>query len=117
MVDVEAALEEGSPLVHEELGTNRCYTWPLGTGDIDKAFEEADVVVGGRYIQQRLIPSAIEPRAVGGEPRTRPGNMTIYSSTQVPHFVKDILAIMCGVSDTKLRVAQPRRSAAASAAS
>ncbi len=45
VVDVEAALEEGSPLVHEEFGTNECYTWPLGTGDIDKAFEKADVVV------------------------------------------------------------------------
>ena len=107
VVDVEAALEEGSPLVHEELGTNRCYTWPLGTGDIDKAFEEADVVVGGRYVQQRLIPSAIEPRAVVVSPEPATGNVTVFSSTQVPHFVKDILALICGISDTKLRVVAP----------
>ena len=107
VVDVEAALEEGSPLVHEGLGTNKCYTWPLGTGDIDKAFSEADVVVGGRYVQQRLIPSAIEPRAVVVNPEPVTGNLTVYTSTQVPHFVKDILAIMCGVSDTKLRVVAP----------
>jgi carbon-monoxide dehydrogenase large subunit len=107
VVDVEAALEEGSPLVHEDLGTNKCYTWPLGTGDIDKAFQEADVVVSGRYVQQRLIPSAIEPRAVVVNPEPATGNLTVYTSTQVPHFVKDILAIMCGVSDTKLRVVAP----------
>jgi carbon-monoxide dehydrogenase large subunit len=107
VVDVEAALEEGSPLVHEDLGTNKCYTWPLGTGDIDKAFSEADVVVSGRYVQQRLIPSAIEPRAVVVNPEPATGNLTVYTSTQVPHFVKDILAIMCGVSDTKLRVVAP----------
>lgn len=107
VVDVEAALEEGSPLVHEEFGTNECYTWPLGTGDIDKAFEEADVVVSGRYIQQRLIPSAIEPRAVVVNPEPATGALTVYSSTQVPHFVKDILALVCGVSDTKLRVVAP----------
>ena len=107
VVDVEAALEEGSPLVHEELGTNRCYTWPLGTGDLDKAFEEADVVVSGRYIQQRLIPSAIEPRAVVVSPEPATGNVTVFSSTQVPHFVKDILALICGISDTKLRVVAP----------
>ncbi|MDQ3637862.1 MAG: molybdopterin-dependent oxidoreductase, partial [Actinomycetota bacterium] len=107
VVDVEAALEEGSPLVHEELGTNECYTWPLGTGDIDKAFEEADVVVSGRYIQQRLIPSAIEPRAVVVNPDPATGALTVYSSTQVPHFVKDILALVCGVPDTKLRVVAP----------
>jgi len=63
VVDVEAALEEGSPLAHEEFGTNECYVWPLGTGDVNEAFEKADVVVSERYIQQRLIPSAIEPRA------------------------------------------------------
>ena len=107
VVDVEAALEEGSPLVHEEFGTNECYTWPLGTGDIDKAFEEADVVVSGRYIQQRLIPSAIEPRAVVVNPEPATGALTVYSSTQVPHFVQDILALVCGVSDTKLRVVAP----------
>ena len=107
VVDVEAALKEGSPLVHEELGTNECYTWPLGTGDIDKAFEEADVVVSGRYVQQRLIPSAIEPRAVVVNPEPATGALTVYSSTQVPHFVKDILALICGVSDTKLRVVAP----------
>ncbi|MEJ7841255.1 MAG: xanthine dehydrogenase family protein molybdopterin-binding subunit [Rubrobacter sp.] len=107
VVDVEAALEEGSPLVHEEFGTNECYTWPLGTGDIDRAFEEADVVVSGRYVQQRLIPSAIEPRAVVVNPEPATGALTVYSSTQVPHFVKDILALVCGVSDTKLRVVAP----------
>ncbi|TCJ13713.1 xanthine dehydrogenase family protein molybdopterin-binding subunit, partial [Rubrobacter taiwanensis] len=61
VVDVEAALKEGSPLVHEELGTNECYTWPLEVGDVEEAFERADVVVKERYIQQRLIPNAIEP--------------------------------------------------------
>jgi len=64
-------------------------------------------VVSGRYIQQRLIPSAIEPRAVVVNPEPATGNLTVYTSTQVPHFVKDILAIMCGVSDTKLRVVAP----------
>jgi carbon-monoxide dehydrogenase large subunit len=63
--------------------------------------------VSGRYVQQRLIPSAIEPRAVVVNPEPATGNLTVYTSTQVPHFVKDILAIMCGVSDTKLRVVAP----------
>ncbi len=107
VVDVEAALEDGAPLVHEEFGTNECYTWPLGTGDIDQAFESADVVVKGRYVQQRLIPSAIEPRAVVATPEPASGILTVYSSTQVPHFVKDILSIICGVPDTKLRVVAP----------
>ncbi|MGH3145625.1 MAG: xanthine dehydrogenase family protein molybdopterin-binding subunit, partial [Rubrobacter sp.] len=107
VVDVEAALEDGAPLAHEELGTNKCYTWPLGTGDIDEAFEKADVVVSGRYIQQRLIPSPIEPRAVVVNPEPVTGDLTVYTSTQVPHFVKDILAVVCDVPETRLRVVAP----------
>src|SRR5918998_225675 len=107
VTDVESALEEGSPLVHETFGTNECYTWALGTGDIDDAFSKADVVVSGRYLQQRLIPSAIETRAVVVQPEPTGGGFTVYTSTQVPHFVKDVLSAMCGVPETKLRVVAP----------
>ncbi len=106
VTDVEEALEEGSPLVHEKFGTNECYTWVLGTGDIDDAFSRADVVVSGRYLQQRLIPSPIETRAVVVQPEPV-DSFTVYTSTQVPHFVKDILCVMCGVPETKLRVVAP----------
>src|SRR5829696_6925348 len=107
VTDIEKALEEGSPLVHQKFGTNECYTWTLGTGDVEEAFSKADVVVSERYIQQRLIPSAIETRAVVAQPSPMGGEFTIYTSTQVPHFVKDILSVMCGVPDTKLRVVAP----------
>src|SRR5215210_4042422 len=107
VVDVEAALEDGPPLAHEEFGTNECYTWPLATGDIDEAFEKADVVVKGRYIQQRLLPSAIEPRAVVATSEPASGGFVMYTSTQVPHFVKDILPAICGLPDTSLRVVAP----------
>lgn len=107
VVDIEAALAEGSLLVHESLGTNHCYTWPLAVGDVDGVFAEADVVVEGRYLQQRIIPSAIEPRGVVANPDPVNGGFTVYTSTQVPHFVRDILAVMCGVPDSKLRVVAP----------
>jgi carbon-monoxide dehydrogenase large subunit len=106
VTDIEGALEDGAPLVHEEFGTNECYVWPLATGDIDEAFEKADVVVRERYVQQRLIPSAIETRAVIAQPEPL-DSFTVYTSTQVPHFVKDVLSLMCGVPDTKLRVVAP----------
>ncbi len=107
VVDVAAALEEGSPLVHEEFGTNECYVWPMAVGDVDEAFAKADVVVEGRYIQQRLIPSAIEPRGVVVSPDPVNGGFTVYTSTQVPHFVRDVLSGMCGVPAHKVRVVAP----------
>jgi carbon-monoxide dehydrogenase large subunit len=107
VVDIEAALEPGAPLVHEDLGTNHCYTWPLAVGDVEAAFARADVVVEGRYLQQRVLPSALEPRAVVVNPEPVGGAFTVYTSTQVPHFVRDLLALVCGVSDSKIRVVAP----------
>ncbi len=107
VTDVEAALEPGSPLVHEQFGTNHCYTWPLAVGDVDAALAQADVVVEGRYLQQRVLPSPMETRAVVVTPDAYGGGFTVHTSTQVPHFVRDILAAICGVPDTKLRVVAP----------
>ena len=108
VVDVEEALQEGAPLVHEDFGTNESLTFTSGSGDIEEAFERADVVVKERYIQQRLIPNAIEPRAVVvmQEPG-HGGSFVMYTSTQVPHIVKIVLSSLCGVPEHKLRVVAP----------
>src|SRR5436853_2852322 len=42
VVDPERALEGGAPLVHDEFGTNRCYTWKLSAGEVDQAVAHAD---------------------------------------------------------------------------
>jgi carbon-monoxide dehydrogenase large subunit len=107
VVDVEAALAEGAPLVHEEFGTNRCYTWALKQGDVDRLFAEADVTVDERYRQQRLIPNPIEPRGVLAQPLPATGEITLYSSTQIPHIARVTLALATGVPESKLRVIAP----------
>src|SRR5919106_6761350 len=40
VVDLEEALQDGAPLVHEEFGTNKCYTWPLANGEVDEVFSK-----------------------------------------------------------------------------
>ena len=108
VVDVEAALADGAPLVHEELGTNRCYTWPLTGGEeVGKLFAEADVTVEERYRQQRLIPSPMEPRGVLAQPTPATGEITLFSSTQIPHIARVTLALATGVPESKLRVVAP----------
>src|SRR5438067_3384101 len=107
VVDPEAALADGAPLVHDEFGTNRCYTWKLDAGEVDRLFAEADVTVSGRYRQNRLIPNAIEPRAVFVTPLPASGEFTLWSTTQVPHIVRVTLSGVTGIPEAKLRVIAP----------
>jgi carbon-monoxide dehydrogenase large subunit len=107
VVDVEAALDDGAPLVHESFGTNRCYTWKLDAGEVDRLFAEADVTVSERYRQNRLIPTALEPRAVFVQPLPASGEFTIWSSTQIPHIARVTLSGVTGIPESKLRVIAP----------
>ena len=104
--DVEKALDEGAPLVHRELGTNECYVWRLDTDATGQAIDDAEVVVTRSYYQPRLIPNALEPRAVLAVPGTT-GDVTLYSATQVPHILRLLSAACLGLHETKLRVVAP----------
>ncbi|MEU2305786.1 xanthine dehydrogenase family protein molybdopterin-binding subunit [Streptomyces misionensis] len=108
VLDLEAALAEDAPLVHSDKGTNRCYTWPLATGESFAAVHErAEVTVRRRYHQQRLIPNAMEPRAVVVTPLAASGEYTVYSATQIPHILRIMLATVTGIPEHKLRVIAP----------
>jgi carbon-monoxide dehydrogenase large subunit len=107
VVDAEEALSNDAPLVHEEFGTNRCYTWKLEAGEVDRLFAEAAVTVEERYRQNRLIPNAIEPRAVFVTPVPANGEFTLWSTTQVPHIARVTLSGVTGIPETKLRVIAP----------
>ena len=105
VVDPEAALAEGSALVHEALGTNRSHEWSLGGGDVDAALAEAEVVVERRIVNHRTAGAAIEPRGVVAE--YRGGALTMWSSTQVPHFVRLFMSLMLGLSEERVRIIAP----------
>ncbi|MFJ3305356.1 xanthine dehydrogenase family protein molybdopterin-binding subunit [Streptomyces sp. NPDC086549] len=108
VLDLEAALTDGAPLVHADKGTNRCYTWPLATGEsFESVRQRAEVTLKRRYHQQRLIPNAMEPRAVVVTPLAASGEYTVYSATQIPHILRIMLAMVTGVPEHKLRVIAP----------
>src|ERR1700733_4940751 len=103
VLDIRTALDEGSPKVHE--AGNKSYEWVFANGDTDAAFGDAPVVLERTYRQQRLIPSAMEPRAVvascvGGE-------FTLWSSTQIPHVLRLMLAMVTGIPEQNIRVIAP----------
>jgi carbon-monoxide dehydrogenase large subunit len=106
VVDVEEAAK-GGPVIHEQFGDNVAYRLTAGEGDIDAALTGADRVIKQRILNQRLAPVAMEPRGVLA--RYLPGEeeLTVWSSTQIPHLLRTQLAIMIGIPENKLRVITP----------
>ncbi|MGH9193553.1 MAG: xanthine dehydrogenase family protein molybdopterin-binding subunit [Acidimicrobiales bacterium] len=108
VVDVEDAAGD-RVVIHEGLGTNRSYTWTLvpDPDAVERAFAEAAHVVRERYLQQRLIPMAMETRGVAAVPGVYGGDLTVYSATQIPHILKIMITATCGVPEAKVRVIAP----------
>ena len=101
-------------LAHPDLGTNKSAFWQFdsqgaGTGgSIDEAIERAradGIVIEREYRQQRLIPAFMEPRSVVCDPTGE--QLTIWSATQVPHFVRIFTALVLGIPESKIRVIAP----------
>jgi aerobic carbon-monoxide dehydrogenase large subunit len=107
VLDMRAALEEGSTAVHDDPGTNKCYTWKLANGDYEAAKAKADRVFTRHYVNQRLIPMAMEPRATVAAPSGPDGGVTLWSSTQIPHIVRVLMALTTGIPENKIRVVAP----------
>jgi len=106
IVDMEAALAPDSPLLHEDAGTNQCYVYNLG-GGYDDAKAKADVVVKRRFINQRLIPAFMEPRSVVAAPMGMSDEITVWSSTQIPHILRVLIALVTGIPENNLRIVAP----------
>jgi carbon-monoxide dehydrogenase large subunit len=105
---------EDKVLAHPDLGTNVSarYEWHSADhatgGDVEEAIAAArdgGIVIEREYRQQRLIPSFIEPRSIAVDPTGE--QLTIWSSTQVPHFVRIFTALVLGIPENKIRVIAP----------
>jgi carbon-monoxide dehydrogenase large subunit len=103
VLDIRTALDESSPKVHE--AGNKSYEWAFANGDLDAAFRDAPVIIERTFRQQRLIPSAMEPRAVVCSCVS--DEYTLWSSTQIPHVVRLMLALVTGVPEQNIRVIAP----------
>ncbi len=105
VTDIEKALEDGADLVHEDFGTNKSHEWSLGGGDLEAGFAEADVILERRVVNHRTSGAPIEPRGVLADYRA--GSLTIWSTTQVPHFLRLFLSLILGVSEERIRAIAP----------
>jgi carbon-monoxide dehydrogenase large subunit len=111
VVDTEKAMQPGAPLLYEEFGTNVAFGDHPSTEEIDKVFEQtkADggVVVKARLVNQRLAPIAMETRAVIADYNKGSRSLTVWSTSQNPHILRNILAATVGLPQHQVRVIVP----------
>ena len=107
VLDMEKALEKDSALIYQDFGNNKAFTHAMKSGDIEAAYKKADRVVKIRLLNQRVAPSAMEPRAIVAEYLPGENRLTIWASTQIPHLLKTQVALMVGLPETAVRVIAP----------
>lgn len=98
---------EGATFVHPELGTNVVYRRQVRAGDPDAAFAQAHRIVRATIRQQRVAGIPMEPRGVLAAWDGARGMLTVWSSTQVPHDLRDALAEALGLPVNRVRVVAP----------
>ncbi len=109
VVDGKAAAQDGAPQIYDEISNNTSYYWALGDKEAtNKALSEADHVVELDLINQRLIPNALEPRAVVAQWDKFDEQMTVWTTSQNPHIIRLLLSgFTLGIPENKLRVISP----------
>ena len=107
VVDGEKTTQAGASQVHAEAPNNIAWEWAVNGGDVDAAARDAEVIVRQRIINQRLIPNPIEVRGIVADYNRGTNQLTIWSSTQVPHLVRLATALATGHPEHQLRVVAP----------
>ncbi|NEX64159.1 xanthine dehydrogenase family protein molybdopterin-binding subunit [Noviherbaspirillum galbum] len=109
VADVRDALQSGAPAVHDIAPDNRCYTWSLGDkAAVDAAFAQAAHVTKLDLINNRLVPNAIEPRAVSASYNRAEDSYTVYVANQNPHVERLLMtAFVLSLPEHKVRIIAP----------
>lgn len=107
LTDPAAALEPGAPLLNPEWGDNRAVHFVVAAGDVDAAFAGAHAVVRKRLRYGRAICTPIEGRGILASPDRRSGGLTVWSSSQQPHWLRDALERTLRIPGDRLRVVAP----------
>jgi carbon-monoxide dehydrogenase large subunit len=107
VVDLEAALRDDAPRVHEHLGSNAAAHVVQRKGDYAAARAQADLVIARRFLYDRGASAAIENRAVLAAWNPPAEELTIWDTTQAPIPIRNGLAARLGLLESQVRVVAP----------
>src|SRR3954447_7721125 len=110
VVDVEAAIADGAPQIHENAASNIVMDWTCGDAEAtEQALAASDVVVEQRIVNQRLLPTSMETRGAAARYEPATGEYTVWMTSQAPHVMRLLMtAFVFGISETKMRVISPQ---------
>ncbi|HZR99737.1 MAG TPA: xanthine dehydrogenase family protein molybdopterin-binding subunit, partial [Chloroflexota bacterium] len=107
VADAEAALADGAPLLYPEFGSNVCYTFERGSGDVDAAFASAHRTVSLKVAFSRIAPAPLEPRGVLAHFDPHSEELTVWATTQSPSGMREQLALALDLPEHRIRVVVP----------
>ncbi|MGE0555655.1 MAG: xanthine dehydrogenase family protein molybdopterin-binding subunit [Gemmatimonadales bacterium] len=107
VIDPEKATKDGAPILHDDVPGNTAFTWTVAGGDADTAFSQAEVKVDLRIVQQRLLPTAMEPRSAVASHNRATGQLTLWATSQNPHIHRFLTSVTLGIPEHKVRVISP----------
>ena len=106
VLSAEQATAQGAPLVHDEFPGNLCAEVHQEFGDVAAAFAQCDLIQEGSFTSKKQDGAFIEPNQCVAT-HDPAGQLTLYSSTQVPHYVQRTVAMVTGLSMSQVRVVKP----------
>jgi len=107
VVDCRQALEPGGPTVHSRLPHNRIADFGFAYGDASAAFAAAHYRVRGRYAVHRGGSHSMEGRGVLAIPNLLNGKLEVWSSTQTPQALKQMLCDLLTLGEDEIAVYTP----------
>ncbi len=111
VVTPQRALESDAPVIRDDKEgqtDNRIYHWESGDKDAtDRAFAEADVVVQLETHYPRSHPAPLETCGCVADVNPATGQATIYMTTQAPHAIRTVFALVAGLPEEKIRIISP----------
>ncbi|MGI9379664.1 MAG: xanthine dehydrogenase family protein molybdopterin-binding subunit [Methyloligellaceae bacterium] len=109
VVSTADAAKDGTPQLHDDVPNNVCFDWELGEKQpVDDIFANAHHVTKLEFVNNRLIPNAIEPRAALADYNAGTNDLTLYTTSQNPHVARLVLSAFNNVApEHKLRVIAP----------
>jgi carbon-monoxide dehydrogenase large subunit len=110
VVDAKQAAQPGAPQIHDNAPGNLVMEWQCGDrAATDAALAAADVVIKQPLINQRLIPTPMEPRGAVGQYHPGTDEYTLWLTSQAPHVHRLLItAFVLGIPETKMRVIAPQ---------